>query len=97
MGLRAGQPPALALPRRCPPACASSRVDSVPLLFDFPARHAARAGRGEPAVQPVLVTTYEREWGKVVASNRLRWFGSRDACYLPDPEDADRFIAAGKT
>jgi predicted DCC family thiol-disulfide oxidoreductase YuxK len=32
-----------------------------------------------------------------VASNRLRWFGSRDACYLPDPEDADRFIAAGKT
>ena len=28
----------------------------------------------------------------IVARNRLRWFGRRSACYLPDPSDADRFI-----
>jgi predicted DCC family thiol-disulfide oxidoreductase YuxK len=28
-----------------------------------------------------------------VARNRLRWFGKRDACYLPDPRHADRFLA----
>lgn len=27
-----------------------------------------------------------------VARNRLRWFGVRDACYAPTPNDADRFI-----
>lgn len=29
----------------------------------------------------------------LVAANRLRWFGTRDACFLPDPRDADRFLA----
>jgi predicted DCC family thiol-disulfide oxidoreductase YuxK len=29
----------------------------------------------------------------VVARNRLRWFGSRETCFLPDPADADRFVA----
>jgi predicted DCC family thiol-disulfide oxidoreductase YuxK len=29
----------------------------------------------------------------VVARNRLRWFGSRETCFLPDPADADRFLA----
>jgi predicted DCC family thiol-disulfide oxidoreductase YuxK len=29
----------------------------------------------------------------VVARNRLRWFGSRETCFLPDPKDADRFLA----
>ena len=28
----------------------------------------------------------------VVARNRLRWFGTRAACYLPDPSEADRFL-----
>ena len=28
-----------------------------------------------------------------VARNRLRWFGKRDTCYLPDPRHADRFLA----
>jgi predicted DCC family thiol-disulfide oxidoreductase YuxK len=28
----------------------------------------------------------------VVARNRLRWFGSRESCFLPDPKDADRFL-----
>lgn len=28
-----------------------------------------------------------------VARNRLRWFGRQDQCYLPAPEDADRFVA----
>jgi predicted DCC family thiol-disulfide oxidoreductase YuxK len=28
----------------------------------------------------------------VVARNRLKWFGSRETCFLPEPIDADRFI-----
>jgi predicted DCC family thiol-disulfide oxidoreductase YuxK len=28
----------------------------------------------------------------IVARNRLRWFGSRSTCFLPDPADADRFL-----
>lgn len=37
---------------------------------------------------PVRDRLYE-----VVARNRLRWFGTRDVCYLPEPSEADRFIA----
>ncbi|MBI3198578.1 MAG: DUF393 domain-containing protein [Rhodospirillales bacterium] len=29
---------------------------------------------------------------EIVARNRLRWFGVRQSCYLPDPSEADRFI-----
>ena len=29
---------------------------------------------------------------EIVARNRLRWFGVRQSCYLPDPAHADRFI-----
>ena len=28
----------------------------------------------------------------VLARNRLRWFGTREACFLPRPADADRFL-----
>jgi predicted DCC family thiol-disulfide oxidoreductase YuxK len=28
----------------------------------------------------------------IVARNRLRWFGRRDACFLSDGSDGDRFI-----
>lgn len=28
-----------------------------------------------------------------IARNRLRWFGKREACYLPAPADADRFLS----
>ena len=28
-----------------------------------------------------------------IARHRLKWFGARDICYLPDPRQADRFIA----
>jgi predicted DCC family thiol-disulfide oxidoreductase YuxK len=28
----------------------------------------------------------------VVAQNRLRWFGVRNSCYLPGPDQADRFL-----
>jgi predicted DCC family thiol-disulfide oxidoreductase YuxK len=35
-----------------------------------------------------------RDWlYDVVARNRLRWFGVRQTCYLPDASHADRFIA----
>jgi predicted DCC family thiol-disulfide oxidoreductase YuxK len=30
---------------------------------------------------------------EIVARNRLRWFGVRSSCYLPDPAQADRFFA----
>ena len=30
---------------------------------------------------------------EIIANNRLRWFGTRDSCYLPSPSEADRFIA----
>jgi len=29
----------------------------------------------------------------VVARNRLRWFGAREQCYLPEPSQADRFLS----
>ena len=29
----------------------------------------------------------------LVARNRLRWFGARATCYVPDPSEADRFIS----
>lgn len=28
-----------------------------------------------------------------VARNRLNWFGRRESCYLPAPDDADRFLS----
>jgi predicted DCC family thiol-disulfide oxidoreductase YuxK len=28
----------------------------------------------------------------IVARNRLRWFGSRETCYLPDTAQLDRFL-----
>jgi predicted DCC family thiol-disulfide oxidoreductase YuxK len=28
-----------------------------------------------------------------VARHRLQWFGARETCYLPDPSQADRFLA----
>jgi predicted DCC family thiol-disulfide oxidoreductase YuxK len=37
--------------------------------------------------RPVRDRLYE-----IVARNRLRWFGARDTCYLPDPSQADRFL-----
>jgi predicted DCC family thiol-disulfide oxidoreductase YuxK len=32
-----------------------------------------------------------------IARNRIRWFGARDACYLPGPEHAARFITQDAT
>ncbi|MEG6510124.1 thiol-disulfide oxidoreductase DCC family protein [Methyloligella sp. 2.7D] len=28
----------------------------------------------------------------VIARNRIRWFGRRESCYRPSPEEADRFL-----
>ena len=28
-----------------------------------------------------------------IARNRLRWFGKREACYVPTAADADRFLS----
>jgi predicted DCC family thiol-disulfide oxidoreductase YuxK len=37
--------------------------------------------------RPLRDWLYER-----IARNRLRWFGVRETCYLPDPSQADRFL-----
>jgi predicted DCC family thiol-disulfide oxidoreductase YuxK len=37
--------------------------------------------------RPIRDWLYER-----IARNRLRWFGVRETCYLPDPSEADRFL-----
>jgi len=29
----------------------------------------------------------------LIARNRLRWFGAREQCYLPEPAQADRFLS----
>lgn len=45
----------------------------------------ARALRVVPV--PLRDRLYE-----LVARNRLRWFGTRETCYLPDPGDRERFL-----
>lgn len=41
----------------------------------------------------VLVPRPIRDWTyKFVADRRLRWFGERDACRLPAPDERDRFL-----
>jgi len=29
---------------------------------------------------------------RLIARNRLRWFGVRDVCFVPDPAQMDRFL-----
>ena len=38
---------------------------------------------------PVRAADRFYDW---IAGNRLRWFGARDACYLPRSAEADRFL-----
>lgn len=34
-----------------------------------------------------------RDWGyRVIAANRYRWFGQKDTCRLPTPEERSRFL-----
>ena len=41
-----------------------------------------------------LVPAYLRDaLYDVIARNRLRWFGARELCYLPDPSHAERFLS----
>ncbi|MGH6861326.1 MAG: thiol-disulfide oxidoreductase DCC family protein [Phyllobacterium sp.] len=40
-----------------------------------------------------LVPTFIRDRiYATIARNRLKWFGVRDACYMPEAQDADRFL-----
>jgi predicted DCC family thiol-disulfide oxidoreductase YuxK len=56
------------------------------------------AGLGMPwrlaAVARLLPLALRDGLYDVIARNRLRWFGARQTCYLPDPSQADRFIAS---
>ncbi len=45
------------------------------------------------AVFRILPPAWRDRLYEAVARNRLRWFGKRATCYLPDPRFADRFIA----
>jgi predicted DCC family thiol-disulfide oxidoreductase YuxK len=45
------------------------------------------------AILRVLPMALRDRLYEVVARNRLKWFGKRDTCYLPDPRHADRFLA----
>lgn len=45
------------------------------------------------AVLRVLPRAIRDRLYDVLARNRFRIFGRRDTCYLPDPRDADRFLA----
>ena len=54
------------------------------------------AGLGWPWRAAVALRLLPERWADRlydrVALNRLRWFGVRPTCYLPAPEDADRFL-----
>lgn len=40
-----------------------------------------------------IVPRFLRDWVyKAVANNRYRWFGKREACWLPQKEWSDRFL-----
>jgi predicted DCC family thiol-disulfide oxidoreductase YuxK len=41
----------------------------------------------------VIIPRPLRDWVyDIVASNRFRWFGRRDACMVPGPDTQDRFL-----
>ena len=41
----------------------------------------------------VVVPRFLRDWAyDIVARNRLRWFGRREACLIPGPGTRDRFL-----
>lgn len=59
-------------------------------------RVAARLCRGWPLLGVFLLVPrplrdFVYRW---VARNRYRWFGRRDACYVPDADVSDRFLDA---
>jgi predicted DCC family thiol-disulfide oxidoreductase YuxK len=53
-------------------------------------------GLGFPWSMAALVKVLPRslrDWlYDVIARNRLRWFGRRETCFRPDPQDTDRFL-----
>jgi predicted DCC family thiol-disulfide oxidoreductase YuxK len=54
-------------------------------------------GLGLPWSLAAIARVLPRAWRDrlygSLARNRFRVFGRRDTCYLPDPRDADRFLA----
>ena len=45
------------------------------------------------AIGRLLPVSARDQLYEIVARNRLRWFGARETCYLPDSSEADRFVA----
>jgi predicted DCC family thiol-disulfide oxidoreductase YuxK len=54
-------------------------------------------GLGAPWSFAGILRVLPRAWRDrlydILARNRFRVFGRRDTCFLPDPRDADRFLA----
>jgi spermidine synthase len=53
------------MPRELPPGLRFLTPDSLPPLFEFPRDMARVPAEVNRLSNQVLVTTYEREWGKV--------------------------------
>jgi predicted DCC family thiol-disulfide oxidoreductase YuxK len=71
-------------------------ADGVPALKSEAIIRIAQ-GLGLPWSLAVVLRVLPRAWRDrlydILARNRFRVFGRRDTCYLPDPRDADRFLA----
>jgi len=71
-------------------------ADGVPALKSSAVIGIAQ-GLGPPWSLAAALRALPRTWRDrlydVLARNRFRMFGRRATCYLPDPRDADRFLA----
>jgi predicted DCC family thiol-disulfide oxidoreductase YuxK len=71
-------------------------ADGVPQLKSEAVIRIAQ-GLGLPWSLAAILRVLPRAWRDrlydVLARNRFRVFGRRATCYLPDPRDADRFLA----
>jgi predicted DCC family thiol-disulfide oxidoreductase YuxK len=71
-------------------------ADGVPELKSEAVIRIAQ-GLGLPWSLAAILRVLPRAWRDrlydVLARNRFRVFGRRATCYLPDPSDADRFLA----
>jgi predicted DCC family thiol-disulfide oxidoreductase YuxK len=71
-------------------------ADGVPTLKSEAVIRIAQ-GLGAPWSLAAILRALPLPWRDrlydVLARNRFRMFGRRTTCYLPDPRDADRFLA----
>jgi predicted DCC family thiol-disulfide oxidoreductase YuxK len=83
-GLRSDEEGTILVLRRGRLLTGSDAAIAIPAGLGWPWRIAA-AARLVP--RPVRDRLY-----RALARNRFRWFGRRDACWVPDPADSDRIL-----